>query len=151
MINKDIVIEPIGAIHTPFTVSDRLPRQGKFSEDTEGYVELDDKYIEGLLDLDKFTHAILIFYFHESKFSDLIQKPKRDNKPHGIFATRTPQRPSGIGVTTVKIKSIKDNIIEFYGADMIDGTPLLDIKPYIPDIDSYPEAGRGWLGNMLIK
>lgn len=151
MIIEDIIIKPIGIIHSPFTVNDKLPRQGRFSEDTEGYIELNSKYVDGLLDLDTFTHAILIFYFHESKFSDLIQKPKRDNKPHGIFATRTPQRPSGIGTTTVKIKSIKDNIIEFYGADMINGTPLLDIKPYISDIDSYPKAGRGWLENLLTK
>ena len=148
---KKITVEPIGVIHTPFSISDKLPRQGRFSEETEGYIELDNQYIDGLLDLDTFTHAILIFYFHESKFVDLIQKPKRDNKPHGIFATRTPQRPSGIGVTTVKLKSVSNNIIEFYGADMIDGTPLLDIKPYIPDIDSYPEAGRGWLGDRQLK
>lgn len=144
-----INIEPIGTIHTSFSISDKIPRQGRFSDETEGYVELDSSLTDGLLDLDTFTHAILIFHFHESKFSDLIQEPKRDNKPHGVFATRTPQRPSGIGTTTVKLKSIKDNIIKFYGADMIDGTPLLDIKPYIPDIDSYPEAGRGWLGDLL--
>ena len=93
---KRINIEPIGVIHTPFSISDKLPRQGRFSKETEGFVELDNKYIDGLLDLDSFTHAILIFHFHESKFSDLIQKPRRDNKPHGIFATRTPQRPSGL-------------------------------------------------------
>ncbi len=148
---KNITIVPIGVIHTPFSISDKLPRQGRFSEKTEGYIELDNSYIDGLLDLDTFTHAILIFHFHKSKFSDLIQEPKRDNNPHGVFATRTPQRPSGIGTTTVKIKLIKDNIIEFYGADMIDGTPLLDIKPYIPDIDSFPDAGRGWLGDRLLK
>ena len=148
---KEITMVPIGVIHTPFSISDKLPRQGRFSEEAKGYVELDIRYIDGLLDLDTFTHAILIFHFHESKFTDLIQEPKRDNRPHGIFATRTPQRPSGIGTTTVKIKSIKSNIIEFYGADMIDGTPLLDIKPYIPDIDSYPEAGKGWLGDRLLN
>jgi len=151
MINRDITIEPIGVIHTPFTINDKLPRQGRFSEETEGYIELDSKFKEGLLDLDTFTHIILIFYFHESKFYDLVQKPKRDNKPHGIFATRTPQRPTSIGITTVKLKSIKNNIIEFFGADMIDGTPLLDIKPYIPDIDSYAQAGTGWLKDLLKK
>jgi len=148
---KRVIIEPIGIIHTPFTITEKIPRQGRFSENTVGYVELDISLTDGLLDLDTFTHAILVFHFHESDFSELIQKPKRDNKPHGVFATRTPQRPSGIGTTTVKLKSIKNNIIEFYGADMIDGTPLLDIKPYIRDIDSYPEAGRGWLKDILIN
>ena len=148
MINREIIIEPIGVIHTPFTINDRIPRQGRLSEETEGHIELDSKFIEGLLDLEAFTHIILIFHFHESKFYDLVQKPKRDNVPHGIFATRTPQRPTGIGLTTVKLKSIKNNIIEFYGADMIDGTPLLDIKPYISDIDSYPNAGIGWLADL---
>lgn len=148
MIKGEVKIVPIGIIHTPFSINDRLPRQGSFSEETEGHVQLNMKFVDGLLDLNTFTHAILVFHFHESDFSELIQKPKRDNKPHGVFATRTPQRPSGIGTTTVRIKSVKENIIEFYGADMIDGTPLLDIKPYIPDIDSYPDAGRGWLDSV---
>ena len=147
----DVIIKPIGITHTPYVIGDTIPRQGRFSEKTEGYIELEIKFIDGLLDLDTFTHAMLFFYFHKSKFYDLVQKPKRDNIPRGIFATRTPQRPTGIGLTTVKMKSIKDNIIEFFGADMIDGTPLLDIKPYIPDIDSYPQAGRGWLKDIVIK
>ena len=146
---RKITLEPIGIIHTSFSINDKLPRQGRFAENVVSYVKLDKKFTDGLMDLDTFTHAILIFYFHESIFIDLIQKPKRDIKPHGIFATRTPQRPSGIGMTTVKLKSISDNIIEFYGADMINGTPLLDIKPYIKDIDSYPDAGKGWLGDLM--
>lgn len=147
----DVKITPIGIIHTPFTLDEKIPRQGSFTEETEGYIELDNSYVDGLLDLNTFTHAILIFYFHKSKFSELVQKPKRGNRPHGIFATRTPQRPSGIGNSIVKIKSIKDNIVKFFGADMIDGTPLLDIKPYISDFDSYPEAGRGWLEDVWRK
>lgn len=148
---KDVKIVPIGIIHTPFTLNDKIPRQGSFSKETEGHIELYDPYIDGLLDLDTFTHAILIFYFHKSKFSELVQKPKRGNKPHGIFATRTPQRPSGIGNSIVEIKQINDNIIRFFGADMIDGTPLLDIKPYISDFDSYPHASRGWLEDAWRK
>lgn len=148
MTNIAIEIVPIGVIHTPFTVDDKLPRQGRFSENTEGYLEINSKYVDGLLDLDTFTHMILIFYFHESKGFRLVQLPSRDKVPHGVFAIRSPYRPTGIGLTTVRIKSIKNNVVEFYGADMIDGTPLLDIKPYFPDIDSYPDAGRGWLGKV---
>ena len=144
---KNVTISPIGIIHTPFTVNDKLPRQGRFSEATEGFVELDSKYKVGLMDLESFSHVILIFYFHKSKDYNLIQTPSRDNKPRGVFATRSPHRPSGIGLTIVRIKAIKDNIIEFYGADMINGTPLLDIKPFIPDIDCYSDASRGWLEN----
>lgn len=149
MKTKDILINPIGIIKTPFSGKHKMPRQGRFSEETEGYLELDNKYVDGLLDLDTFTHAILIFYFHESKNFELIQYTKRDTKPHGVFAIRSPLRPSGIGMTTVKIVSIDGNIVKFHGADMINGTPLLDIKPYIPDVDSYPDAGKGWIGNRL--
>lgn len=147
----NVIIKPIGIIHTPYGFGDAIPRQGRFAEETTGHIELEPNYVAGLLDIEAFTHVILIFYFHKSKFYDLVQKPKRDNVPHGIFATRTPQRPTGIGITTVKLKIVKKNIIEFYGADMIDGTPLLDIKPYISDIDSYPLAGRGWLKDIVIK
>ncbi len=147
MKTKDISMNPIGIINTKFSGKEKMPRQGRFSKETEGYIMLDDKYLDGLLDLVTFSHAILIFYFHESEGFELIQHTKRDKKPHGVFATRSPLRPSSIGLTTVKIKSIEGNILTFYGADMINGTPLLDIKPYIPKIDSYPNANSGWIKN----
>jgi tRNA-Thr(GGU) m(6)t(6)A37 methyltransferase TsaA len=145
MTQTNVTITPIGIIHTGFTGNEKIPRQGRFSENTEGFVELNATYTPGLLDLDSFTHIILVFYFHKSKSYNLIQNSKRDGKPHGIFAIRSPLRPSNIGITTVKVKSIVGNIINFYGADMIDGTPLLDIKPHIPDIDCYPHASHGWI------
>ncbi|MFK5855822.1 MAG: tRNA (N6-threonylcarbamoyladenosine(37)-N6)-methyltransferase TrmO [Bacteroidota bacterium] len=145
---EDITITPIGIIHTKFTVKEKIPRQGRYSEDSESYLELNSKFKSGLLDLDSFSHAILVFHFHKSNDYELIQRPKRDNKPHGVFAIRSPLRPSGIGITTVKLISVKGRIVKFYGADMINGTPLLDIKPYIPDIDSYPDASNGWLANI---
>ena len=137
----------IGIIHTKFSGKEKMPRQGRFSSDTEGYVEFSKEYTAGLLDLNTFSHAVLIFNFHKSNSYDLIQNTRRGKKPHGVFATRSPLRPSSIGLTTVKIKSIEGNILKFYGADMINGTPLLDIKPYITEIDSYPDANSGWIKN----
>jgi len=88
---------------------------------------------------------VLIFYFHKQYESlKLLQYPKRRNVPRGVFAIRSPLRPNKIGMTIVKIISIENNTLHFAGADMIDGTPLLDIKPYVPDIDCYSDAGKGW-------
>jgi len=145
MKSKKITISPVGIINTKFSGAEKMPRQGRFSDNTRGYIELFDEYADGLLDLDKFTHMILIFYFHKSDGFDLIQNTRRDDKKHGVFAIRSPFRPSNIGMSTVEIKSVEGKIVHFYGADMINGTPLLDIKPYIVDIDSYPDANRGWL------
>jgi len=149
MKSKGLSIFPIGVINTKFNGNEKMPRQGRFSNNTIGYIKLFDEFVDGLLDLDKFTHMILIFYFHKSDGFDLIQNSKRDHEKHGVFAIRSPFRPSGIGMSTVKIKSVEGKIVHFYGADMINGTPLLDIKPYIVDIDSYPDANRGWLGDRF--
>jgi len=145
MSSQNITFRPIGIIHTPFDGSEKIPRQGRFSDDATGYAEIFDEFAEGLKDLDTFTHAHLIFYFHLKKESlKLIQYPKGKDIPRGVFAIRSPLRPNKIGTTIVKIISITDNVIHFEGADMIDGTPLLDIKPYVADIDCYPDAGKGW-------
>jgi len=97
-----------------------------------------------------FIHAHLIFYFHQKNESlKLIQYPKGRDIPRGVFAIRSPLRPNKIGLTTVKIKSVQGNRVYFEGADMIDGTPLLDIKLYVPEIDCYTDAGKGWFGNKL--
>ncbi len=142
---QNITFTPIGIIHTPFDGTGKIPRQGRFSDDAAGYVEIFDEFAEGLKDLDSFTHAHLIFYFHKNDEDlKLWQYPKDRTIPRGVFSIRSPLRPNKIGLTIVKIKSVENNIIHFEGADMIDGTPLLDIKPYVPDIDCYPDAGKGW-------
>lgn len=148
MKTQEITFNPIGIIRTPFDGIEKIPRQGRFGNNNDGSVEIFKEFSEGLKDLETFTHAHLIFYFHE-KDEDLklIQYPKGREIPRGVFAIRSPLRPNKIGLTIVKIKSVENNIIHFEGADMIDGTPLLDIKPYVSEIDCYPDAGKGWFGN----
>ena len=145
MTTQNITFKPIGIIHTPFDGTEKIPRQGRFAENNDGSIVIFEEYSEGLKDLNTFTHAHLIFNFHK-KDEDLklLQYPKGRDIPRGVFAIRSPLRPNKIGLTIVKIKSVEDNIIHFEGADMIDGTPLLDIKPYVPEIDCYPDAGKGW-------
>ena len=148
MTTKNIIYNPIGIIRTPFDGTEKIPRQGRFGDNNNGSAVIFTEFSKGLKDLESFTHAWLIFYFHEKHESlKLIQYPKGKDIPRGVFAIRSPLRPNKIGLTAVKIISVENNTLYFEGADMIDGTPLLDIKPYVPDIDSYPEAGKGWFDN----
>ncbi len=145
MKDLNITFKPIGIIHTSFDGKEKIPRQGRFSQEAAGYAEIFDEFAEGLKDLDSFTYCHLIFYFHLKKEAlKLVQYPKNRDIPRGVFAIRSPLRPNKIGLTVVKIVSVDGNKLHFTGADMIDGTPLLDIKPYVAEIDSYPDAGEGW-------
>jgi tRNA-Thr(GGU) m(6)t(6)A37 methyltransferase TsaA len=111
----------------------------------EAYAELHDKYVNGLKDLDGFSHAILIYYFHKSQKETIEGRPFLEQNKHGIFAIRSPHRPNHIGFSIVKLKSIKGNKIHFTQVDMLDGTPLLDIKPYVRYFDSRENVVCGWL------
>ena len=124
-----------------------MPIQSKGSIGSKGTVELKRKYVKGLLDLDKFSHIYLIYHFHKSKDFDLNVIPFLDDKPHGIFATRAPKRPNQIGISVVKLIRINDNILEIENVDMLDGTPLLDIKPYISQFDIHEIEKNGWINN----
>jgi tRNA-Thr(GGU) m(6)t(6)A37 methyltransferase TsaA len=140
-----ITLHPIGVIHSPYKESKDIPIQGRFNDDIEAWIELNNEYVKGLKDLDKFSHAILLFYFHKSEKETIEGKPFLEDDKHGIFAIRSPHRPNHIGFSVVKIKNIKDNKIFFTEVDMIDGTPLLDIKPYIKYFDSREDVISGWL------
>jgi len=142
---NEIKVTPIGVIHTPYKKPENIPIQGPFKNDVEGCVELKEKYIPGLKDLDKFSHAILIYYFHLSNKEHLQGRPYLEDKKHGIFAIRSPNRPNHLGFSIVKIKKIKGNKIYFTEVDMLDGTPLLDIKPYARYFDCRENAVSGWL------
>lgn len=140
-----IKIKPIGLIHSPYNNLIDIPIQGKFNEEVEAWAVLQERYIEGLYDLDKFSHAIILYYFHKSDRTDIKAKPFLENKIHGIFAIRSPNRPNHIGMTVVKIKRIEKNKLYFTNVDMINGTPLLDIKPYVEYFDSQKSTKSGWL------
>ena len=138
-------MNPIGKIYSPYKKSKQIPIQGRFKADIEAYLELKKEYVKGLKDLDKFSHCILIYYFHKSDKVKIEGKPFLENKKHGIFAIRSPHRPNHIGLSVVKIKRIKGEKLYFTQVDMIDGTPLLDIKPYVKYFDSREDVISGWL------
>jgi len=142
---NQIIMHPIGIIHSPYKESKNIPIQGIFKDGIEAWIELKDKYVKGLKDLDKFTYAIIIYYFHKSQREEVEGKPFLEQDKHGIFAIRSPNRPNHIGFSIVKIKSIKGNKMYFTEVDVLDGTPLLDIKPYVKYFDSRDNVVSGWL------
>jgi tRNA-Thr(GGU) m(6)t(6)A37 methyltransferase TsaA len=142
---NEIIMHPIGVIHTPYKEGKDIPIQGRFKDNVEAYLKLKPEYTEGLSDLDGFSHAILIYYFHKSTREDIISKPYLEGEQHGIFAIRSPHRPNHIGFSVVKIKNIIKNTLYFTEVDMIDDTPLLDIKPYVRHFDSREDVVCGWI------
>jgi tRNA-Thr(GGU) m(6)t(6)A37 methyltransferase TsaA len=144
---NEIIYHPIGVIHSNFQAKENMPIQASFAKDAAGYIEIFDDYVEGLKDLEQFSHLILTYHFHLSKGYDLVAKPFLDENKHGVFAIRSPRRPNPIGVSIVRLEGIEGNILHISEVDIIDGTPLLDIKPYIPDFDSRSDVKTGWYEN----
>ena len=142
---NQIVMHPIGKIYSPYKKSKEIPIQGRFKDDIVAFIEMKKEYAKGLKDLDKFSHCILIYYFHKSNKITIEGKPFLEDKKHGIFAIRSPHRPNHIGFSIVKIKQIQGNKLYFTQVDMIDGTPLLDIKPYVKYFDSREDVISGWI------
>jgi tRNA-Thr(GGU) m(6)t(6)A37 methyltransferase TsaA len=149
----DFVMRPIGVIHSPFTEKKQTPIQPSRSS-AVGRVEVYPEYAEGLQDVEGFSHIILIYAFHRSSGFELRVKPFLDKNLRGLFATRYPRRPNPIGMSTVKLLSRQDTVLEIEGVDVLDGTPLLDIKPYIPGLDikeMEPEVRTGWYANRSVR
>jgi tRNA-Thr(GGU) m(6)t(6)A37 methyltransferase TsaA len=146
-----VVFEPIGYIHTPFDKPEGIPIQGARRPDIHGSVEILPDYSEGLKDIEGFSHLILLYHFHLAGGYKLVAKPFMDDTPRGVFSIRGPRRPNPIGMTVVKLLGRKGNILEVGGVDMVNGTPLLDIKPYFPSIDAHRATGLGWMGDKLKK
>ena len=142
---EEIKINPIGIIHTPYKEPKGMPIQGKFEENVIGRAELFPEYREGLKDIEGFSHIILIYHFDRSKDEKLISRPFLEDESHGIFAIRSPHRPNHIGFSIVKTEKVEDNSITFSEVDILDGTPLLDIKPYVSHFDSRKNVKNGWL------
>ena len=142
---KEIKLKPIGIILTPYKEPKGMPIQGRFEKNVAGQIEIFPEYQEGLKDIEGFSHLILIYYFDRTKEEKLIGKPFLEDDTHGIFAIRSPKRPNHIGFSIVKLEKIKDNIITFSEVDILDKTPLLDIKPYVAHFDSRKNIKNGWL------
>jgi tRNA-Thr(GGU) m(6)t(6)A37 methyltransferase TsaA len=139
----DIVMHPIGVIHTPFSNKRTTPIQPSRST-AVGQIEVYPAYAAGLRDLAGFSHIFLLYVFHRSDGYTLQVTPFLDNQERGLFATRYPARPNPIGLSIVRLLAVHDQVLEIEGADMLDGTPLLDIKPYVPDFDAQVNVRTGW-------
>lgn len=124
-----ITLSPIGVIHSPFRTTEDAPIQPFFAKGAKGTVEVLDDYIDGLDGLDGFTHIVLIYHFHLSTGFSLKVRPYLDDTPRGVFATRAPRRPNPIGISVVRLAGVEGGIIKVIDVDVVDGTPLLDIKP----------------------
>ena len=139
-------IRPIGIIHSPFTDKKDTPIQPTRSS-AMGTVEVYAEFAEGLLDIEGFSHLILLYAFHCSQGYSLTVKPFLDDELHGLFATRYPCRPNPIGLSIVRLLARENHILKIEGVDVLDGTPLLDIKPYVPEFDLRTGVRTGWLEN----
>jgi tRNA-Thr(GGU) m(6)t(6)A37 methyltransferase TsaA len=146
----EFIMRPIGVIHSPFTEKGKTPIQASRSQ-AIGQVEIYPEFADGLKDIEALSHIYLLYAFHKSQGYQLQVKPFLDNQEHGIFASRYPYRPNPIGISIVKLESRKDNMLTVEGIDTLDGTPLLDIKPYVPDFDLQTDARAGWYETRSYK
>ena len=151
IMNKLIKYKPIGIIHSPFKELKGTPIQPAAAKGIDGTVEIFPEYAEGLKDLEGFSHIILIYCLHLSQKSSLKVKPYMDDQIRGVFSTRAPNRPNPIGISTVRLVKIKGNILHIRDIDIVDGTPLLDIKPYVPGFDGRNAIKIGWLEKNIHK
>jgi len=136
---------PIGTIKTPFSDLTGMPIQPAGATGICGTVHLFEQYRPGLKDLEGFSHIVLLYLFHRSEGYKLEVIPYLDTEPRGLFATRAPKRPNPIGLSVVQLDRIEDDVVHVQNVDMLDGTPLLDIKPYVPEFDSQTDIRTGWL------
>ena len=147
----EIKYKPIGVIHSRFKEPKGTPIQPTGAKGIYGTVEVFPEYTEGLKDIEGFSHIILIYHFHLSKKVLLKVKPYMDNVAHGVFAMRGPSRPNPIGISIVRFVSIEENTLHIQDVDIVDGTPLLDIKPYVPEFDIRKVQRLGWLEKNVHK
>ena len=137
-------LSPIGLIYTPFQHSEGTPIQSAMASGAQGTVELFPEFTPGLLDLAGFERLWLIYLLDRASAARLIARPYLDTQEHGIFATRSPARPNHIGLSSVRLLSVDQNRLLISDVDMLDGTPLLDIKPYVPAFDCFNVTRTGW-------
>ena len=139
-----MTLSPIGFVRSPYTSTDKIPKGLGAKHDAEGVLEILQEFELGLTDIEGFSHLFVIWVFDRSESFELLGTPPSDQRPHGVFATRSPRRPNPIGLTVVELTRREGRTLRVRGVDMLDGTPILDIKPYLSSI---PEESlrRGWL------
>ncbi len=141
----EITYRPIGVIHSPFTEKKGMPIQPTGAAKLRGTVEVLPEFAPGLADLAGFSHIILLYHFHRAGAARLTVTPFMDTQPRGLFSTRAPTRPNPIGLSIVRLLAVEQNKLYIENVDILDGTPVLDIKPYVPDFDQHPADRVGWL------
>jgi tRNA-Thr(GGU) m(6)t(6)A37 methyltransferase TsaA len=145
---NSLELTPIGVIHSPYKNMGDVPHQGYKSEGLS-QIEVFREFEEGLKDIEGFSHIIVIYWFHKSQGYHLLVKTPWDDSLHGLFTTRSPHRPCPLGLTVAKLVARENNILKVKGLDAIDGSPLLDIKPYVPSVDERSVVRLGWLEGKL--
>ncbi|MBR0271556.1 MAG: tRNA (N6-threonylcarbamoyladenosine(37)-N6)-methyltransferase TrmO [Methanobrevibacter sp.] len=148
-----IELESIGTIHTQFTEIEGMPIQPTGAKGVKGCIIIEDKFVDGLKDLGDFSHINILYLLHKVDGYFLEVKPFMDNDTHGVFATRSPKRPNRIGSSVVKVEKVEGNKVYVSNIDVLDGTPLLDIKPYVPQLyeDTIDDLKIGWFENNHTK
>ena len=148
---EEITFRPIGKIRSEFDEPEGTPIQPPGAVGIEGRIELLPELEDGLKDLDGFSHLILLYYCHLAGECSLRNTPFMEDKEHGIFAIRAPSRPNSIGLSVIRLEKIEGNILYIKDVDIVDGTPLLDIKPYVPEFDSRENVRIGWFEDNVDK
>jgi tRNA-Thr(GGU) m(6)t(6)A37 methyltransferase TsaA len=141
----EVIFRPVGVIHTPFKDLAAMPIQPTSDTSGPGTVEVFPEFAAGLQDLEGFSHIYLLYYLHKVRQSRLIVTPFLENQPRGVFATRAPSRPNPIGLSLVELVRVEENLLIIQGIDVLDETPLLDIKPYVPEFEGTEDVRIGWL------
>ena len=139
-----INIQPIGFVRSPYTNVSQIPKGCGARHEAEGVLEILPEYEQGLLDIEGFSHLFVIWVFHEVEGFELLAQPPTDDRQHGVFATRSPYRPNPLGLTVVRLLKREGRRLTVAGLDMLDGTPVVDIKPYLSGVPP-EELRRGWL------
>jgi len=148
---REIIYRPIGIIHTPFKEAKKMPIQPAAANGIEGTIDIKPEFENGIKDLDGFSHIILLYHFHLSRGFSLEVVPFLDDKMRGVFATRAPRRPNAIGLSIVRLVGIEENRLYIQNVDVVNETPLLDIKPYVPEFDDQKAERIGWLSDKIGK
>lgn len=148
---QNFSFRPIGILHTSFKTKEGVPIQGVFDPEAKGRAELLKEYEPGLQDIEGFSHLILIYVFHRSIGYDLVCRPYMEEQVRGLFAVRAPRRPNPIGFSVVRLERREGNILYLAEVDMLDGTPLLDVKPFVPRFDHRDGAKVGWMEERFRK
>lgn len=145
---REYTYTPIGVFRTPYLTTEAIPKTLGQAPSAEGMIEVDPAYEAGLLDIESFSHVIVLFAFHRSDAKPLRVNPPGQTRERGVFATRSPHRPNAIGILTVELLAREGPRLRIKGVDVLDGTPVLDIKPYLRHFDCRPDASGGWVNEV---